>query len=116
MAFQELGISEIGGLRKKGDTVEGFLTGVEESRGKNKSNIYTLVTKKGKAKVWGSSVIDMRVIDPQTGKIRAELQDVLVRMVHNGDKASTRRKGKTFKDIGISADFSKKLKKGKVPF
>jgi hypothetical protein len=45
-----------------GDSVEGILVGVDQTVGRNESNIYSLETPEGlKWKVWGTAIIDDRM-------------------------------------------------------
>ncbi len=56
---------------KDGDFIEGTLIQVQEEVGMNKSKLYSIETPKGVVSVWGSAVLDSRMVLVQIGsKIR----------------------------------------------
>ena len=49
------------------DPLEGKYTKVEKEVGPNKSNMYTIETKEGEVKVWGSTVLDDKLMGVPIG-------------------------------------------------
>ncbi|KKM67180.1 hypothetical protein LCGC14_1473670 [marine sediment metagenome] len=69
------GNSETWKPEKEGDTIEGILMETKTNVGKNKSNIYMLLTDNGEVGVWGGTVIDSRLKDiPDDGAERIKIE------------------------------------------
>lgn len=60
------------------DPIEGTFVGVREDVGPNESKLYTIKTDKGEVKVWGSTVLDDKLMGvPQGSKVRIEYEGKL---------------------------------------
>lgn len=90
MAFQEINPS-IWTYEKDGDLIEGYLVRVQEDVGENKSKLYTIDTGNGFKSIWGSAILDERMVVVKVGsKIRITFKGL-------GQPKGTKQAPKIFK-------------------
>lgn len=76
--------------------IEGTLVGIKEAVGPNKSKIYIIDIGEEKVSIWGSTVLDNKMIEVPVG--------AKVKITYEGKKDSPKRKGKQYKDFTVMID------------
>lgn len=76
---------------KDGDSIEGVLVAIQEDVGANKSMLYTIEADEKPTNVWGSAILDQRMVGVKIGE--------LIRITYKGlgEKASGKHAPKIFK-------------------
>jgi|TARA_Y100000296_G_scaffold45780_1_gene52474 hypothetical protein len=69
MTYQEVGDPTEWKYEKDGDSIEGILTQKQDNIGINNSMLYSIETPEGIRSVWGSAVLDSRMIAVKIGEM-----------------------------------------------
>lgn len=94
--WKEVTVAASGETWDKLNPVEGKFVKVETEIGPNKSNMYTLATDDGEVKIWGSTVLDDKLLGVPEG--------TYVRIVYEGKKPS--KNGGQYHDYKVWLDLS----------
>lgn len=89
----------------KENPIEGVLTKTEQDIGPNKSKMYTVETKEGEVKVWGSTVLDDKLMGVPTG--------TLVKIEYEGKLTS--KKGAQYHSYKVFIDEDSKPESEPLP-
>lgn len=76
--WKEITVDTNSDVWDKEKPIEGTLTKTEHDIGPNKSNMYTIKTEEGEVKVWGSTVLDDKLLGvPQGSYVKLEYEGKL---------------------------------------
>lgn len=76
--WKEVTLKENSDVWDKEDPIEGKLVKTEHDVGPNKSNMYTIKTEEGEVKVWGSTVLDDKLLGvPENTLVKIEYEGKL---------------------------------------
>ena len=81
---------------EKEKEIEGVLLQVKEDVGENHSRLYIIEVEGEKVSVWGTTVIDAKMLEVKVG--------AKVKITFNGLKDSPKRKGKQYRDFIVMFD------------